>query len=131
MSYRLNDKQYEAVRQLPPTKRYEHLVKRAADTGQLWALQSDEGWVMGADDAGREFIPLWPHPRYAEASATGGWDESTPAPINVRDWLRSWTPELVGSSRLVGIFPVDDQPGAAIDPVAFAADLEDELRLVE
>ncbi len=131
MNYRLNDRQYEAVRRLPATKRYEHLVKRAADTGQLWALQSQDGWVLGADDDGREFLPVWPHPRYAEAAATGGWQGTTAAPIDVHDWLESWTAELVEASRLVGIFPVEDQPGAAIEPGAFAADLMGELELVE
>lgn len=115
MTYRLNDKQYEAVRRLPAPGRYEHLVKRAADTGQLWALRSDDGWVLAADDEGREIVPVWPHPRYAEACATGAWQGSTPAPIDVHDWLERWTPELVSSSRLVGIFQVDSQPGAAMD----------------
>jgi hypothetical protein len=131
MTYHLNEKQYEAVRRLPAASRYEHLVKRAADTGEIWALQSDDGWVIGADDDGRELFPVWPHPRYAEASATGSWQGSTPAPIDIHDWLKSWTPELADASRLVGIFPVDDQPGAAIDPASFAADIEDELSLYE
>lgn len=131
MTYRLNDKQYEAVRRLPPPGRYAHLVKRAADYEELWALRTEEGWTLGADDDGREFLPVWPHPRYAEACANGGWQGSTPAAIEIHEWLESWTPDLVASSRLVGIFPVDDQPAAAIDPAAFAADLEDELSLME
>ena len=131
MTYRLNDKQFEAVRRLPPVKRYEHLVKRAADQAQLWALCTDEGWTLGADDDGRVFLPVWPHPRYAEASATDRWEGGTPVAIEIHDWLQSWTPDLVASSRLVGIFPVDGQPGAAIDPLAFAADLKDELALIE
>jgi len=131
MTYRLNEKQFEAVRRLPPHVRYEHLVKRAADYSELWALESSDGWVLGADEAGREFLPVWPHPRYAEASATGDWAGTTPVAIDVRDWLASWTTELVKSSKLVGIFPVDGQPAAAIDPSSFAADLEEELSRIE
>jgi hypothetical protein len=129
MTYKLNDKQYEAVRRLPPPTRYEHLVKRAAAYRELWALQSKDGWVLGTDDQGREFVPVWPHPRYAEAAANGPWEGSTPVAIDVKDWLESWTPELIGSARLVGVFPVDQEANAAIDPEAFAADLEDELDL--
>ncbi|HEX2470964.1 MAG TPA: DUF2750 domain-containing protein [Candidatus Limnocylindrales bacterium] len=131
MTHKVNDREYESVRHLPVEGRYEHLIKRAADWSELWSLQSAEGWVVGADESGREFIPVWPHPRYAEASATGAWKGATPAPIEIHEWLETWTPELVTSARLIGVFPVDDGPSAVIDPQAFAADLEGELSLVE
>jgi hypothetical protein len=97
----------------------------------MWALASDRGWVVGADDDGREFVPVWPHPRYAEDEATGDWEDSTPALIDVHDWLDTWTPNLVVDKRLVGVFPVHGQEQAVIEPSEFAADLRDELSLVE
>ena len=129
--YRLSDEQYRAVRALPVRKRYEHLIKRAADSGEVWALASDRGWVVGADDDGREFVPVWPHPRYAEDEATGDWEDSTPALIDVHDWLGTWTPNLVIDKRLVGVFPVRGQEQAVIEPSEFAVDLRDELSLMD
>jgi hypothetical protein len=131
VTYALNDQQFEAVRTLPTQQRYEHLVKRSADWGELWLLRIGDGWVMGADDAGRECVPVWPHPRYAEASASGGWAGSTAAPITTREWIAQWTPELIAAARLVAVFPVEGQPNATIDPEAFAADLSNELALME
>lgn len=87
--------------------------------------------MLGADDAGRQFVPIWPHPRYAEASASGEWTNSTPAPIDVDEWLDEWTPDLLASSRLVGIFPATGHSEAAMDPTSFAADLRAELSLIE
>lgn len=130
MTYRLKDPQYEAVRRLSAPKRYEHLVKRVADSGELWGLSYDDAWVLGEDENGREFSPVWPHPRYAEASATGAWEGSTPVPIDVHDWLQTWTAELVTARRLVGIFPTDEGPGAAIEPDPFAAAIAEELSLL-
>jgi len=129
--YSLNDEQFHAVSRLPPDLRYEHLVKRAADHAEIWALQMDDGgWVLGADHDGREFLPLWPHPRYAEAMATGGWQGAVPVSIDVHEWIDSWTAKLESDSRLVGIFPVGDH-GSVITPSAFADDLAAELSLME
>lgn len=131
MTYRLRDEEFQAVIRQSGPSRYEHLVKRAADRGELWGLQAEDGWVLGMDQLGREFFPVWPHPRYAEASAEISWAGATPVPIPVREWIDSWTPTLTTASRLVGIFPTDDAQGVAIDPESFAADLRDELSLVE
>jgi hypothetical protein len=128
VTYKLNDKQFEAVSRLPLQKRYEHLIKRVGDWQELWSLKDGEDkWVLGADDLGRELFPVWPHPRYAEASAIGHWAGSTPAAISLRDWLAKWTPGLSEDKRLVTVFPTDDPNGAAIEPEAFAADLRDYL----
>lgn len=129
--YRLSDQQFEAVRKLSVEKRYVHLVKRAGAMGELWSLRAEDGWVVGADESGREFVPVWPHPRYAEAAADGAWATATPAPISTSEWLERRTADLTRLSRLVGVFPVEGGPNAVIDPEAFAADLLEELALVE
>ena len=131
MTYRLNAKEYGAVRGLPIKTRYKYLVKRAADWQELWSLHSADGWVVGEDDDGREFIPVWPHPRFAESETNAVWADATPEPIEVHDWIDSWTTDLVHDKRLVGIFPVAGQENAVMEPWAFATDLRDELSLLE
>lgn len=124
MTYKLNDKQFDAVWHLPIEKRYEHLVKRVSDWRELWSLQdSEQRWVLGADDQGRELFPVWPHPRYAEALAVHNWAGSIPARISLREWLAKFTPALREDQRLVAVFPTDDPVGAAIEPESFAADV--------
>jgi hypothetical protein len=131
MTYRLNAKEFEAVQRLSVRKRYAYLVKRAADWGELWALRSSDGWVVGADEDGREFVPVWPHPRFAESQSNAAWADASPEPIEVHRWIHEWTSELIADGRLVGVFPVDGQENAVIEPSEFRADLGDELALIE
>lgn len=60
MSWIPTDREVSAVRRLASAKRYEYLVKHAADQGCLWSLRSEFGWVLGSDDTGRELHPVWP-----------------------------------------------------------------------
>jgi hypothetical protein len=124
LTYKLNDKQFDLVWHLPIEKRYEHLVKRVSDWRELWSLQdSEQRWVLAADDQGRELFPIWPHPRYAEALAVDNWAGSVPARISLQEWLAKFTPALREDQRLVAVFPTDDPAGAAIEPESFAADM--------
>jgi hypothetical protein len=73
VTYTLNGQQFEAVRTSPTQQRYEHLVKRSADWGELWILRADDGWVMGADDAGRECVPVWPTRKPSPPTCHRSW----------------------------------------------------------
>lgn len=128
MTLRVSDKEYEAVRRLPSRTRLEYLVKRVADQRAIWGLRTAEGWAIGTDDDGHEVFPVWPHPRFAEASATGAWAGAEPGRIALGDWLGKWTSGLTADDRLVGVFPTDQGDEAAIAPLDLAAAIREEQR---
>jgi hypothetical protein len=55
----LTSKEFEAVIKLPANIRYEYLIKKVADSEEVWGLY-DDGWAMSSDDKGRLLIPFWP-----------------------------------------------------------------------
>ena len=124
MAWILRDQEIKAVTGLNGAKRCEYLVKRVADTEQLWSLRAADGWVQMGDDTGAPLFPIWPHERYAEACATGDWADCKPAPISLEDWLQAWTPGLEKDARKVAVFPLATGAGVVMAP----RDLESALR---
>ena len=130
MALQLSDHEFAAVTALPGAKRYEHLIKRVADTQEIWSLRTKDGWVLASED-GRECSPIWPHPRYAEACAVEDWSGSEPAVIAVDDWLDEWLPAMEGEGRAISGFPTPDGRTVLIEPAMMRADLEAELEQYE
>ena len=64
--YELNQMHLANVLGLSVPERYSYLVKRFADWEQCYGLRSEAGWAAAGDDNGNEFIPIWPHERFAQ-----------------------------------------------------------------
>ena len=126
MPLRVSDQEFKAVLALPGPARYEHLVKRIADTEEVWSLRGPGGWVL-ANDEGRELIPIWPHPRYAEACAQGDWAGTEPVAISLEDWAADWLADMETDGRGVSVFPTPDGRTVVVDPGQLLTDLEAEL----
>lgn len=131
MNYQLSDKELCAVIQLPDVRRYEYFVKRVADWEVLWSLKSDSGWVLAADDEGRQLVPVWPHAQFASACATSNWAGAVATPIDLRVWLERWTPGMTGDARYVAVFPVPSGKGVVVLPERLAQDLREERAQME
>jgi hypothetical protein len=82
----VKDPEFAAVSALPGPARYAHFIGQVADWEEVWGLRGSGGWVLAADDDGRQLMPIWPHARYAEACAVGEWAvASWPDPRWARD----------------------------------------------
>jgi hypothetical protein len=127
VSYEVSDKQFEAVIALSAPRRYEHFIKRIADSEAVWSLRSREGWVMSGDGQGGELMPVWPHPRYAAACATDAWSGTEPAAIPLHDFRAKWLPGLERDGRRLAVFPVPQGYSIPAAPERMRADLEEEL----
>ena len=91
MSWILTEKEMAAVMAMDGPKRYEYFIKKAVDQQVIWSLWQDDGWAVLADDAGRQFVPVWPHEKYAEAYAVGGWNGYAPKAIELGSgWKRGF-----------------------------------------
>jgi hypothetical protein len=130
MAVQVSDREFQAVTSLPGAERYEHLIKRVADTQEIWSLRTEAGWVLAAED-GRECVPVWPHPRYAAACAVEDWLGSEPAVITLDDWLDEWLPTMESDGRGISGFPTPDGRTVLIEPAMMRADLEAELEQYE
>ena len=127
--WEMHDKEFEAVRSLPPDERYSYTIKRMADWEVLWSLTDGGEWASAADDEGNELIPVWPHKRFAGACAEGEWDGYDPQPIELSTWMDCWLPGIRREKRLVSVFPVPgaEDRGKVVRPDRFREDLEAEL----
>ncbi len=87
--------------------------------------------MLSGDDEGGEYVPVWPHPRFAQACAVGRWTGAEPRAIPLADWLGKWIPGMERDGRYVVAFPTPDDRGWIIPPSGMRADLEEELSLLE
>lgn len=132
MSYHISELEIESVSALPEARRYAHFLKRVADAEELWSLRGAAGaWVVAAGDDGRELVPVWPHPRYAEACALGPWAGAEPEAIPLAAWLSWWLPGMDRDGRAASVFPVPGAGGAATEAERMRADLEAALEPYE
>lgn len=127
----INDKQFESVSALPASERYSHFVRQVADWQEVWSLRGDDGWVLLGDSAGHEYVPVWPHARYAEAFATDSFAGSAPTAIPLDTWLERWLLGIAADGRSIAVFPVASCGGVTVSTEQLRADLESELQNYE
>ena len=130
MSWTVNEKEFDAVTHLQPNHRYEYFIKKVADWQEVWSLWKD-GWVLMGDKSGGEFIPVWPHPTFAEAYAHAEWIGYAPRKIELKDWLGKWIPGMEKDGRTVAVFPTVGTKTPTIPPAKLKRDLERELSQYE
>ena len=110
----VNDKEFASVISLSAPERYEHFIKRVADSMELWGLRSSEGWLLLGDDEEKEAFPVWPAERYAAAYAKDQECIEEPVPIDAAVWLQEMLPQLEADGVLVAAFPVPSGPGIIV-----------------
>ncbi|MBL8176487.1 MAG: DUF2750 domain-containing protein [Bryobacterales bacterium] len=81
---RLYKEDFQTVKDLDGSARYEHFVKHIADCEEAWGLY-DDGWAMGEDDEGNATFQLWPAKEYAALCADGEWAGYEAAAIPLED----------------------------------------------
>ena len=130
MPWEVTDREFAALVTLPGPKRYEYFVKRAAGHATLYGLHGDDGWALAEDDDGL-YLPVWPHPRFAEACARGHWAGDRPKAIDVDRFVLAWPQRLNEDGLKVAVFPTPDNHGVVVDADELRCDLEQELSLFE
>ncbi len=130
-SYPLNPKQLASVSALPGPDRYQHFVSRVADWRLVWGLKDENGWVSAADDDGNPGFPVWPHPDYATACASGSWAGNSPTPIEVHEFLEGWLPGMAKDGVAVVVFPTAAMRGVLVPALQLQQVIQDELSSIE
>jgi Protein of unknown function (DUF2750) len=107
------------------------VLRQAAVHGQLWGLRAAGGWVVAEDDEGDQYLPVWPHQRFAEALATASWEDEVPVAIDVDEWVEGWLPDLERDGLRVAVFQTPADEGVGVSPERLRRDLEIELEKVQ
>ncbi len=127
MTYKLNEKQFSTICSQPDDQRYEYFLRKVADWEEIWSLHSKDGWVELSSNDGEECLPVWPHPDFAAAWATGDWSDCKPKAISLEVWLERWTSGLEKDNTVLAIFPVDEEEGIVLSPTELQTALLAEL----
>ncbi|MDH2431902.1 DUF2750 domain-containing protein [Pokkaliibacter sp. MBI-7] len=127
MAYPLNKKDYTKVLGMKADQRYQHLIDKVADFGEVWSLYSEDGWVVLMTEDDESCLPIWPHPDYASAWATGDWADCQPKAIELDEWMTRWIPGMKEDGTLLAVFPGDDEDGVVVTPEELAASLQEAL----
>lgn len=110
--------------------RYRHFVSRVADNQEILGLRQHDGWVsMGIDD--QRLFPVWPAAAYATACAVEEFTAAEATPIDLREWLETWLPNLEGDGSGVAVFPTPSGQGAVVAPATLREHLLAELARIE
>lgn len=119
-------------------KRYGYCLKKIADNNVLYWLEGPEGrCVLGPDEEGRTLLPVWPHPRFAEAYvaqdpvARVEWAGCTPEEIDVDEFMDSDLPGLIERGYGIAAFPIPPGQAVVTTAVDFCANLRHELDQIE
>jgi Protein of unknown function (DUF2750) len=109
-----------------------------ADSGRLFAVvkpdpesRSGPAFVFVEGPAGRWYIPIWPHERYAAAWAESGKPQTRPQPIEVDEWLTFWTRRAIQEGIRSLVFPTPEDAGHLVGARDLQRDLLEELSLFE
>lgn len=101
-AWELGEGEFEAALAFDQAGRYDYFVHRVVAQGALWTLFHGEELAVAADG---EYVPVFPHPRFASASAVSGWEGCEPERVELDEWESTWAPKLAEQGRSVLVFP--------------------------
>ena len=104
-------------------ERYDFGVEQIVLREMAWGLGDDNSWCLLGNVDGKEIMPLWPAPEYAEACAFGQFAGFLPKAITLDDVLNKWLPSLSAFGRLAAVFPARDHRSLVVPADQLKVDL--------
>lgn len=102
------------VLSLSAPERYQYLVHRVAEWGEVWGLRTEEGWVVVEID-GMDCFCLWPSDDFARSCAVEEWEECVPERISLQELLDELLPALQEDGLRLAVFPTPGTETALVD----------------
>jgi uncharacterized protein DUF2750 len=130
MTYDLSDEEREGVLAADDDKQYAYFVKKVADWGEAFVLAKDDTWPSVVDDDGTSYLPVWPHPGFAEESVSGEWAQHEITPVEVHKFL-DVLENLHAKGDGLAMFRQPDRGFIGVKPGELLEDLTGELDRIE
>lgn len=131
MTYTLNPRQYDAVLALDRDKRGAHFMSKVADKGQLWVARNSEGWLMPLTPKDLQYIPVWPHPDYAQTIVDEHFPGHQAVALPLDRFMAHWLPNFERNNVKVAIFPNKAWDFQIMEPDDLLSSLKEETTLYE
>jgi hypothetical protein len=83
---------------------YQRFIEQTRESGQVWGLQSPEGWVIvdSVEFEDTDVMPFWSDAAYAEAHCVGEWENFKPVAIDAEEFVADWLPGMDEDGTLIG-----------------------------
>lgn len=106
MSYRMRPEQLKNVFSLGSQERYEHFIIKACDWEEVWLLKdSDDVFLTLNATDNIEYLPVWPHSKFALAFSEGVYSSYTPYKVSINSFIESLLPDVSAENIQVGVLP--------------------------
>lgn len=93
----------------PDDVRLEYFVSTVKDSGTVWSLSNEEGFVMVETDEG-DCVMVWPDADFAAQWAVDEWDDCEPVAVEMDTFQSMWLPSLEQDNITLAVFPnIDDE----------------------
>ncbi|OAN13048.1 hypothetical protein A3K86_15395 [Photobacterium jeanii] len=127
MATPLDQAQIDTINQYDTEQRYKYLLKEVVTNREIWILTDEHGCVM-LNSEDEDCVPVWPNQEFAEAWATGDWDNCKAEAISLNKWHSRWTYGLEDDELAIAIFPNQDEEGLVVFPDEFDFELKQQAR---
>ncbi|BCL70087.1 conserved hypothetical protein [Vibrio nigripulchritudo MADA3029] len=123
MSKQLDQEQIETINRYNTEQRLKYCIKEVVANREIWILTDEHGCVM-LNTEDEDCVPVWPNQEFAQAWATGDWEECKPEAISINKWHSRWTYGLEDDELSVVVFPNDNEEGVILYPEEFDFELK-------
>jgi hypothetical protein len=107
---------------------YQRFIEHIQESGQVWGLQSDEGWVIvdSTEYEETEVMPFWSEEAYAKEHCVGEWEEFEPVAMDLSEFVEDWLVGMAEDGVLVGPNWNSELEGLEVEPEDIARLLSEE-----
>lgn len=107
---------------------YQRFIEHVQESGQVWGLQSDEGWVIvdSTEYEETEVMPFWSEESYAREHCVGEWEDFEPVAMDLSEFLEDWLVGMAEDGVLVGPNWNSELEGLEVEPEDIARLLSEE-----
>jgi hypothetical protein len=123
MTLTLDPQQIEQISNYDGEKRLKYSIKEMVAQREIWILTDEHGCVM-LNTEDEDCVPVWPNQEFAQAWATGDWEECKPEAISLNKWHSRWSYGLEEDELSVVVFPNQNEEGVILFPDEFDFELK-------
>ena len=122
MAITLTPAEYQRILNFDVEQRLQYSLETIIECKTLWILTDEHGCVM-LNTEDEDCVPIWPLEAFAQAWATGEWQDCKPEAISVNLWQSRWTQGLIDDDLSVVVFPNEQEEGLVLFPDEFEQEL--------